>query len=265
MSGGKFAIGIAALAAAAAGGAWLTASGGGASGYDAAKATAGLTAFSSTQQQEVGQLVHAYLLANPEIIPQAIQQLQKNEARKVLANIRDDLERGAPGAVAGNPDGDVTLVEFFDFRCPYCRQAHSELTTLIQEDPNLRVVFRDFPVLDRDGAEPLSMRAALAALAAGRQGRYNEVRNALFEAPGRLTQETLVQAVRKSGADERKIAADMESRDLKAELEKNYQYARILGFNGTPSYVIGDQIIPGAVGVDALREAIREARAERRG
>lgn len=220
------------------------------------------TDFTLRQQQQIEALVRQYILQHPEIIPEAITELQRREAVKILDSYRQDIETPFPGTVAGNPDGDVTIVEFFDFRCPYCRQAAMDVQRLIDEDAGIRVIYRDFPVLDR-GGEPLSRRAALAALAAARQGKYVDFYKRLFDLPGRLSQELLVATVRGAGLDERQAVRDMESAELAAEVDKNLQLGRNLGLSGTPSYIIGDQIISGAVGYDALKAAVARARAGR--
>src|SRR5690606_36021098 len=187
------------------------------------------------------------------------------EVAKVLDTYREALQTPFPGAEAGNPKGDVILVEFFDYRCPYCRKSHNDLKRLIKEDANLRVVYRDLPILDQQGTEPLSRRAALASLAAARQGKYNELHDALFSLPGRLTQEALVSAVRTSGLNETRLATDLAAPALEPELNKNLQLGGNLWLTGTPTYIIGDQIISGAVDYDTLKQAVAKARAGKAG
>lgn len=219
------------------------------------------TDFTPQQEQQIGALVRQYILDHPEIIPEAVAELQRREVVKMLDTYRDALEQPFPGAEAGNPKGDVVLVEFFDYRCPYCRKSHQDVKRLIENDPNLRVIYRDLPILDQEGTEPLSRRAALAALAAARQGKYNALHDALFTLPGRLTRESLVAAVRKSGVNESRLASDMADPALEQELNKNLQLGANLGLTGTPTYVIGDQIISGAISYDDLKDAVAKARA----
>ncbi|HEY4548439.1 MAG TPA: DsbA family protein [Pedomonas sp.] len=219
------------------------------------------TDFTPAQEKQIGSLVRQYILDHPEIIPEAVAELQRREVVKMLSNYREALQTPFPGAEAGNPKGDVILVEFFDYRCPFCRKSHNDLKRLIKEDANLRVVYRDLPILDQEGSEPLSRRAALASLAAARQGKYNELHDALFSLPGRLTQEALVAAVRQSGVNEQRLAADMADPALEQELNKNLQLGGNLGLTGTPTYIIGDQIISGAVDYENLKQAIAKARA----
>lgn len=217
------------------------------------------TDFTPRQQKQIEALIRQYILTHPEIIPEAIAELQRREAAKILANYRRDIETPFPGAETGNPNGDVTLVEFFDFRCPYCRKAHQDIARLVAEDPNLRVVFREFPVLDREG-DDLSRQAATAALAAAKQGRYYTFHSQLFSSPGRLTRETLVAAVRKAGLDENRLVTDMSAKDVEQEISNNLELGRNLGLSGTPTYIIGDRVISGAVDYEELKKAIAEAR-----
>ena len=201
-------------------------------------------------------IVHDYLLAHPEIIPEAMTAMQTRDVAHLLRDNRAEVETPFPGAVAGNPHGDVTLVEFFDYACPYCRAAHNDIKKLIAADHGVRVVYRDFPVLSEGSGE-----AAMAALSAARQGRYAALHDRLFETDGKVDRERTVALVRAAGLDERRTAADLANPALKAELKKNVDLGRALGLTGTPSFVIGDRILSGAVGYDKLAAAVAAARA----
>jgi protein-disulfide isomerase len=207
---------------------------------------------------DIERIVRDYILANPEIIPEAMTRLQSREASRMLASNRAEIETPFAGAMAGNPKGDVTLVVFFDYACPYCKQGARDVARLVSEDKNLKVVFRDFPVLSPD-----SETAALASLSAASQGRYVRFHDAMFEGSGRLTRERTIATVRQAGLNEKRTAADLGSAALKAELKRNLDLGRALGLSGTPSYIIGDRVLSGAVGLEALRGAISEARAAR--
>ncbi len=207
-------------------------------------------------QQQVEKLVRETILANPEIIPEAINRLQQREVERLLASNREAIETPFAGAFAGGPDADVTLVEFFDFNCPFCRQGKADIDRLLAEDPKLKLVWRDFPVLG-----PASDRFALASLSAARQGRYRQFLDATFSMGGRLTEERLIQAIRRAGLNERQVAEDLKSAELRREIESNLDLGRALGLTGTPSYIIGNKIISGAVGYEELKAAIAEARA----
>jgi protein-disulfide isomerase len=207
---------------------------------------------------QIEEVVRQYILDHPEIIPQAIGLLQEREVSSLLDSNREQIETPFEGAFAGNPDGDVVLVELFDYACPYCRTAHEDLQRLIRDDPGLKVVYRDFPVLSAESEE-----AALASLAAARQGRYAAFHDALFESSGRLTRQRIIAAVRAAGMDEHQASRDMKSAELAAEIRKNQELARALGVTGTPTYLVGSRILAGAVGYDALKEAVAQARRRR--
>ncbi|MFQ3664900.1 MAG: DsbA family protein [Sphingomonadaceae bacterium] len=200
-------------------------------------------------------LVRETILDNPDIIPEAISRLQDREVEKLLASNREAIETPFRGAWAGNPEGDVVLVEFFDFACPFCLQSKADIDRLLAEDPGLKVVWRDFPVLG-----PTSDQFAMAALSAAGQGRYKAFIDAAFDREGRLSESRLIPAVRAARLDERQVAGDLTSSELRQELDSNLALGRALGLTGTPSYIIGDRIISGAVGYAELKEAIAAAR-----
>lgn len=192
-------------------------------------------------------LVRRALLENPEILPEAMERLERRETAKALASQRSGLETPFASAWAGAAQGDVTLVAFFDYACGYCRASNPDIDRLLREDDRLKVVWREFPVLG-----PASEAAARASLAAAAAGRFRAFHTDLFAA-GRPTQATIASASAAIGAPPEPEAAE-------AELRRNFDFARALGINGTPAFVIGDQLLQGAVGYQALREAIAEAR-----
>lgn len=208
-----------------------------------------------TDKAAIERIVHDYILEHPEIIPEAMTAMQTRDVAKLLKDNRAEVETPFPGAVAGNPHGDVTLVEFFDYACPYCRAAHADVKRLIATDPALRVVYRDFPVLTEASGE-----AALAALSAARQGRYAAFHDRMFDTAGRVDHERTVALVRAAGLDERRTATDLVDPKLKAEIKKNLDLGRALGLTGTPTFIVGDRILSGAVGYDKLADAVAAAR-----
>lgn len=210
-------------------------------------------------RSEIAAVVRETLLANPEIIPEAITRLQDREVEKLLASNRDAIETPFLGAWAGASEADVVLVEFFDFACPFCRQSAADVQRLLAEDPKLKVVWRDMPVLG-----PESERFAMASLSAAKQNRYARFYDQVFRTEGRLSQQRLIRNVRGAGLNEAQVATDLNNRDLRAELERNIDLARALGLTGTPSYVVGNRILSGAVGYDELRDAVEAARREAR-
>jgi protein-disulfide isomerase len=212
---------------------------------------------------QVEAIVRDYLMREPEIIYEALQELQRRETaakaerqKATLAARQDDLFRSAASPVGGNPEGDITLVEFFDYRCGYCRRVVDSVRALVDQDQDLRVVFKEFPILGED-----SVRAARAALAAERQGLYLPLHFALM-ATEDLSMAGIMQAAAGVGLDTAQLARDMESPEIQAEIAATYALARDLGIEGTPAFVIDDELIPGAVSQERLAALIDEARAD---
>jgi protein-disulfide isomerase len=199
-------------------------------------------------------VVHDYILAHPEILPQAMENLAKKENAGRLSGIRGDLEKPFPGAILGNPDGKVTLVEFSDYACGYCRQSVADVAALVAANPELRVVIRELPILSPESGE-----AARWALAAAEQGKYALFHNALYAA-GRPGPEAIEAAAGVAGLDLARARTTIADPKIEAELKRNYGFAQQLGFNGTPSWIVGDEIISGAVGREKLAQAIEAAR-----
>ncbi len=212
---------------------------------------------------DVEKIVHDYLLREPEVIYQAIQELQKRQqtaetARQqaMIAQHGDAIFRSADDPVAGNVDGNVTLVEFFDYHCGYCRSMTSGLQTLIGSDRQLRFVFKDIPILGPD-----SVTAAKAAIAASKldPAKYYDLHLALMQSKD-LSRDTVLNAAAAQGYDRDKLAAEMEQPWVKARIDANLALAEQLGINGTPSFVIGNTLIPGAVDVNRLAQLVSDER-----
>ncbi len=202
-------------------------------------------------------IVRNYILEHPEIIPEAMNGLEARTTAKAVASHRAALETPFAGAVAGNQSGDVRLVVFFDYACPYCKAASADVQKLIASDPKLKVVFRDFPVL----GEP-STEAALASLSAAKQGRYVPFHDSLFDGSGQLSHARTLAAAKAAGLDDARLAKDLSAPDVKAEVARNLDLGRELQLTGTPSYVVGDQVLSGRVGYDRLKDAVAAARAK---
>lgn len=200
------------------------------------------------QRAEVEGIVHDYILEHPDIIPEAMRRLQAREVAKVVDANREALETPFGSAWAGAEDGDVVLVEFFDYACGFCRKSNADVERLLREDKNLKVVWREWPVLGQD-----SLDAAEASLAAASQGRFREYHDRLF-AHGRPDAAAVASARQAAG-----VSASA-SPHYRREIEKNYELARAIGATGTPTFVVGDKVLQGAVGYEALKQAIAEAR-----
>jgi protein-disulfide isomerase len=202
-----------------------------------------------------GQLVRSYLLEHPEIIPEAMQRLQARESAQLVGTHRLALETPFAGGWAGAKDGDVVLVEFFDYACAYCRKSNADVDRLLREDPKLKMVWREWPVLGPD-----SEAAAQVSLTAAKQGRFKPFHDRMF-ALGRPTSVTIAQAQQALGIPAASVDQVRASGAARTELGRNYELARALNASGTPTFVVGDQVLQGAVGYDRLKAAIAEARA----
>ena len=216
------------------------------------------------EQKTIEEGIHRYLLDHPEVLLEALDVLKEREQiaregqlREGLATARELLENDPTSPVVGNPDGDVTLVEFFDYQCPYCKRVLPAMEQLIEEDDDLRVVYKEFPILG-----PVSVVAARAALASFKQDpdKYYELHNALMSEPGRLTESKIMQIVEDLGFDMARLKADMEAPDISESIDRNIALARSLGITGTPSFVIGEELVPGAVHVRQLKMLIEKVR-----
>jgi protein-disulfide isomerase len=227
---------------------------------------AGASATSADQRadlpvEQIEKIVREYLLREPEIVYQALEELQRRQAaaeaarqQAAIADNQRELLNDPASPIGGNPDGEVTLVEFFDYRCAYCRRVVSSVRALLDEDRDLRVVFKELPVLGPD-----SERAARAALASRRQGGYVPFHFALMAADD-LSLPGIRAAAEAVGLDADRLEADMAAPEVNAAIQANYALANELGIEGTPAFVIGTQLIPGAVDKARLEELIREAR-----
>lgn len=193
-----------------------------------------------------------WLLAHPEVLPRMAEKLQANEAEKRLAGISGDLAKPFPGAVLGNPAGKIVMTEFTDYACTYCRQSLPDLQALIAANPELKIVVREWPIFEG------SDEAARMALAAARQGKYTRFHDAMF-AHAPPTAASIERAAREAGLDLAAARTVAASPAVELELRTNQELARRLGFEGTPSWVIGDQAFSGAVGRDRLADAIARA------
>lgn len=209
---------------------------------------------SAADRAAVEKVVEDYVLAHPEILPKAMAELERRQNAGQLAQARAEIERIDMGTVLGNPAGKTTLVEFTDYACSYCRRSVADVDALIAANPDLRVVVRELPILT-----PGSADAAKMAIAAARQGRYAAFHKAMFE-NGHPDQQTIAAAAAAAGLDMARARRVIEDPATEAELVRNLELAKRLGFSGTPSWVIGDTAISGAVGREELAKAVADAR-----
>ena len=215
-------------------------------------------------EEEIGKIVREYLLNNPEVIFEAVDRHRANQRQRQAQNDRAALKEHRQALLAdpdsfvgGNPAGDVTLVEFFDYRCGYCKRFAPTLAAIIKQDPKLRVVYKEFPVLGPD-----SLRAALAALAARNQRHYLAFHQALMGASGTLTDDAIMTVARSVGLDVDRLKRDMETPKIRNALSSNHRLAEALRIDGTPAVIVGNEIARGAVPLEELTAMIARARAK---
>jgi protein-disulfide isomerase len=226
------------------------------------------------EKAEIERIIRDYLVEHPEVLVEAMQALERKEQEaanqqqtKALDANRDALENAATSPVGGNPQGDVTMVEFFDYNCGYCKRTHGERLAALEKDKKVRLVYKELPVLS-----PVSEQAAKAALAAHRQGRYEAMHDALMTHEGRLDDKAIQDAAKKAGLDWQRLQDDMTKPEIQAEIDANLALARAIGLKGTPGFIIGEAFIPGAIPADqfailfqSAREAAKAAKATKGG
>lgn len=217
--------------------------------------------FTEAQEARIMELALEAILANPEILPEAIEILQRRQdelesasLEQVLSARKEILEYDPNAPVLGNPDGDVTVVEFFDYNCPYCKQAADIVKTLIEQDNGIRLVYREWPILS-DG----SVFATRAALASREQGKYEEFHWALMALP-RANETTTLKVARQIGLDIDQLLIDMEAPEIDAHIAVSMSLTQELGFQGTPSFVIGDEVAGGLLQLEQMKAMVAQAR-----
>ena len=210
----------------------------------------------------LGKAIREYLIANPEVLVEAMQELERKQdsqrdtvAQKAIQENRTQLVSDPESPIAGNPNGDVTIVEFSDYQCPYCKRTHAAVKSILASDSKVKLVFKDLPILGE-----ASRIAALAALAATKQGKHLPFHNALMEFGGKLDRDKIMQIAGSVGLDVAQLQKDMEDPKLKEIIDHNMALASALGVRGTPAFVIGDQFVPGAIDADTLKQLIAAAR-----
>ena len=213
-------------------------------------------------KETIREIVREYLLENPEIIEQAMialnakrQAEKRAKAQDAIATNRVARLEHPMSPVSGNPDGDVTLVEFFDYQCGFCKRSLEPVMDLLKSDAGLRIVWKELPVLG-----PVSRFAARASMAAARQGMYLAFHEAAMETRGNLSEDAVLAIAERVGLDVARLRRDMADPAVEAYLDETRRLADALGITGTPAFVIGDELVPGAVGGARLARLIAEAR-----
>lgn len=214
------------------------------------------------EQAALGKTIREYLLANPEVLVEAMQELERKQdsqrdatAQKGVRENQAELYRDPDSPVGGNPDGDVVIVEFNDYQCPYCKRAYQAVKSVVGSDGKVKIVYKDIPILGE-----ASKIAALAALASVKQGKHGVLHNAMMEYTGKLDRDKILEIAVGVGVDRAQLEKDMDDPKLKQIIDRNMTLASALGVRGTPAFVIGKQFVPGAIDAATLRQLITDAR-----
>lgn len=223
-------------------------------------------AISAEQKKAFEGIVREYILENPEIITEAIERLRQKQRlaeaqadKAILASSKEEIFNDPDAPVGGNPKGDVTVVEFFDYRCGVCKRIHPIVDELIKTDPNIRRVYKEWPILG-----PNSILAARAAIASRKQGKYLAFHKVMMEANSSFELDAILAMAKSVGLDPARLQKDMEGEEVDAIIRKNYALADKLKLNGTPSFVIGDTLLRGGRDLQSLRAIVAEARAAKK-
>lgn len=215
--------------------------------------------------QTLNPMIESYLMNDPKVLQRVSDALQDQlreedmeQAKLSLATYEDELYNDPDHVVLGNPEGDVTLVEFFDYNCSYCRAAMPDMARLLQEDPNLRVILKEFPILSAE-----SMDAARVAVAVSQMtdADYWQFHESLFTSRGQVTGQTALDVAQDIGLNPVNVELTAQNDEIASIIQRSYTMAEGLNISGTPTFIIGDEILPGAVGFDALKERIDNMRA----
>ena len=222
----------------------------------------GAAAADAPEKQALDQAIRSYLLEHPEVIIQSLEKYQQKQheeqekaSTEALTTRKDDLYNHPMTPVTGNPNGDVTIVEFFDYQCGYCKRTMQTVLEVQKEDPKLRIAWKELPILG-----PASEFAARAAMAAKRQNKYLDFHVAVMGNRGPLTQDTVFQLAGKAGISVDRLKRDMQDPAIDKYLRDTLLLAQQLGITGTPGFVIGGKLVPGAIDKGQMKELIAEAR-----
>jgi len=212
----------------------------------------------------IEKIVHDYIVSHPEVLEEAMAALEKKQAAEASAGLAKTLQEkksvlfdSARQVTLGNPDGDVTLVEFFDYNCGYCKRALPDMLTLLDKDPKLRIVLKEFPVLGQGSTEAARIAVAVNRIA---PKKYLDFHKRLLSARGPADHAKAMDAAKEAGVDMKALEAALADKEVAATIEEVYGLAQSLGLSGTPSYVVGNDVVPGAIGYDKLKARVAEAR-----
>lgn len=214
------------------------------------------------QRQQIEAVIHDYLLQHPDVLIAALRSAEDKlnrdndaKASQTVVLHRQEIYGNPATPIAGNPRGSATIVEFFDYRCPYCKQVQPSLEALLKQDPKLRLVYKEFPILG-----PVSVIAAQAALAAQKQGKYDAFHAAMMAARGNISDDTVYQVAASVGLDVDRLKRDMATPEIARQLKDNLALADMLNIHGTPAFIVGDRVVPGAVDLGTLKTMVADER-----
>lgn len=227
--------------------------------------TIGLTfAFDDTQKKELGEIIKQYLIENPEVLVEAQNVLeqrqlvaQQQRTKSVIAEMAGDLTSSSDDIIFGNPDGDVTIVEFFDYNCGYCKRAMSDMLDIIESDPNVKFILKEFPILGPESVEATSVSIAVNRIAPEKAAQFH---TDLLGSTGRANKDKAMSIAKNLGVDLAALEKEMQDEALLEGIGKTYEIAQALEINGTPSYVVGNEPLFGAVGSSDILKKIQNMR-----
>jgi len=220
--------------------------------------------FDAGEKKAIEALIHDYLMAHPEVLLRSVSEYRQRQemseqglVKQKLANLSGLLKTSAGSPVIGNPNGDVTIVEFFDYRCSYCKKVFPTIQALLKDDSNIRYVFKEFPILGP--VSEIATRASLAAWSID-PTKYMAFHAALMTSRGQLDESRIFKFAEKAGYDPDQVRKGMKNKAVGTEIATNIKLASELGINGTPAFIVGDHIVPGAVDLATLKQLVQAAR-----
>ncbi|MBY0273642.1 MAG: DsbA family protein [Alphaproteobacteria bacterium] len=230
-------------------------------------AVAAVSNFTAAQVAEIEALISKYIMGNPKVVSESLQaamalkqQEEMAKMEKIVVANKDKIFKNEADPVGGNLKGTETLVVFTDPNCHYCKKFHPELASLLNTNKNVKIIFKDLPVMGNN-----SLLAIKAMLAAKNQGKYSEVQDAVYSADKPLTKKQIMKLAEKLGIDMKKFEADMKSKEIQAQIDQNLELSKTLGINGTPTLILGvSTVVPGYLSADALNEKLKEVGTEKK-
>jgi len=222
------------------------------------------SAFDANNKVELEKFIHDYLVSHPEVLIEAQDALQAKQAEaqksrdsKVIAENKAEIFRSSDDLVVGNPKGDVSVVEFYDYNCPYCKHAVADMKTLVANDPGVRFVLKEFPILGQDSVAASRVSIAVQMIA---PDKFRQFHDALFDSQQRADGDFAMAVATKLGIDKTALTKKLADPSIDARIRATYSLADKLNITGTPAYIVGDEEIAGVVGAGALEQKVQNVR-----